>query len=50
MSKQILNLLTGMIVLTGCMTEKPGDKLLTSDAIEISGIYPHLAFYNEDGE
>jgi hypothetical protein len=39
-----------ILSLTGCSQDKRVEESISSDAIHISGIYPHLAFYNEEDE
>jgi len=38
------------LLLAGCNMQQSEEQSASRDWIEISGIYPHLAFYNEDGE
>jgi len=39
-----------ILIPPGCHPNSSQNETLTSPELEISGIYPHLAFYNEDGE
>jgi len=44
-------LLLGLFsILAGCKPAGKAEETILSDKIEISGIYPHLAFYNQEGE
>jgi hypothetical protein len=38
------------LVLSACNTTKVDEQLATEKWVNVSGIYPHLAYYNEEGE
>jgi hypothetical protein len=48
--KTIKSLLFAALVLVACNSNKEGYVKEGSERIIISGIYPHLAYYNEEGE
>jgi hypothetical protein len=48
--KNIYIFLSVLFLTVSCANPNTPEQLPSKEKIEISGIYPHLAFYNEDGE